>query len=32
LDTLRSRITDYESRGIAKRPEQSFAELFEERG
>jgi len=31
LDTLRSRITDYESRGIAKRPEQSFAELFEER-
>ena len=31
LDTLRSRITDYETRGIAKRPEQSFAELFEER-
>ena len=31
LDTLRSRITDYETRGIAKRPEQSFDELFEER-
>ncbi len=31
LDTLRKRITDYETRGIAKRPEQSFADLFEER-
>lgn len=31
LDTLRARITDYETRGIAKRPEQSFADLFEER-
>jgi shikimate kinase len=31
LDTLRRRITDYETRGIAKRPEQSFADLFEER-
>lgn len=31
LDTLRSRITDYETRGIAKRPEQSFDDLFEER-
>lgn len=31
LDTLRKRITDYETRGIAKRPEQSFEELFEER-
>lgn len=31
LATLRSRITDYETRGIAKRPEQSFDELFEER-
>lgn len=31
LDTLRSRITDYETRGIAKRPDQSFDELFEER-
>jgi shikimate kinase len=31
LDTLRNRITDYETRGIAKRPEQSFGDLFEER-
>lgn len=31
LDTLRSRITDYETRGIAKRPDQSFADLFVER-
>ena len=29
--TLRSRITDYETRGIAKRPDQSFDDLFEER-
>jgi shikimate kinase len=31
LATLRSRITDYETRGIAKRPDQSFDDLFEER-
>jgi shikimate kinase len=31
LENLRKRITDYETRGIAKRPEQSFADLFEER-
>ena len=31
LDTLRTRITDYETRGIAKRPEQSFDELYIER-
>jgi len=31
LDTLRSRITDYETRGIAKRPDQSFDDLFQER-
>ena len=31
LETLRSRITNYETRGIAKRPEQSFDELFAER-
>lgn len=31
LDTLRSRITDYETRGIAKRPDQSFDDLFTER-
>jgi len=29
--TLRQRITDYETRGIAKRPDQSFADLFRER-
>lgn len=29
--TLRERITDYETRGIAKRPDQSFDDLFEER-
>jgi shikimate kinase len=29
--TLRKRITDYETRGIAKRPDQSFADLFRER-
>ena len=28
---LRKRITDYETRGIAKRPDQSFADLFAER-
>jgi shikimate kinase len=31
VDTLRKRITDYETRGIAKRPDQSFADLFKER-
>ncbi|MEY4641157.1 MAG: hypothetical protein RLZZ227_1151 [Pseudomonadota bacterium] len=31
LATLRSRITDYDTRGIAKRPDQSFDDLFEER-
>jgi shikimate kinase len=31
VDTLRARITDYETRGIAKRPDQSFADLFAER-
>ena len=29
--TLNKRISNYETRGIAKRPEQSFAELFQER-
>jgi shikimate kinase len=31
VETLRARITDYDTRGIAKRPDQSFADLFEER-
>jgi len=31
LDTLESRIHDFGTRGLAKRPDQSFAELFEER-
>ncbi|MCG8669887.1 MAG: shikimate kinase [Pseudomonadales bacterium] len=31
LDELRRRIHNYETRGIARRPDQSFAELFEER-
>lgn len=31
LDTIRSRIHDFESRGLAKRPEQSFDDLYEER-
>ncbi len=31
LATLESRIHDYATRGLAKRPEQSFAELFAER-
>lgn len=31
LDTLKQRITDYDQRGIARRPDQSFEELFEER-
>lgn len=31
IATLNSRVHDYETRGLAKRPDQSFAELFEER-
>jgi len=31
LDTLKTRITDYDQRGIARRPEQSFEDLFAER-
>ena len=31
LDELRQRIHNYETRGIARRPDQSFAELFAER-
>lgn len=31
LSTLRTRIRNYETRGLAKRPDQSFADLFEER-
>ncbi|MGK0499895.1 MAG: shikimate kinase [Oceanicoccus sp.] len=31
LDELRRRIDNYEDRGIARRPEQSFEALFEER-
>lgn len=31
LDELRRRIHNYEDRGIARRPDQSFEELFDER-
>jgi shikimate kinase len=31
LPTLRSRIHDFDTRGLVKRPEQSLADLFEER-
>ena len=31
LEELRRRIRDYETRGISRRPDQSFAELFAER-
>ena len=31
LATLESRICDSSTRGIAKRPDQSFADLFDER-
>jgi len=31
LETLKQRITDYDQRGIARRPDQSFEDLFEER-
>jgi shikimate kinase len=31
LESIRRRVTDFDSRGIAKRPDQSFEALFEER-
>ena len=31
LPTLKSRVSDYATRGLAKRPDQSFADLFAER-
>lgn len=31
LDTLKTRITNYENRGLAKREDQSFQDLFDER-
>jgi shikimate kinase len=31
LATLEARIGDFDTRGVAKRPDQSFAELFQER-
>ena len=31
LPTLVSRVHDFDTRGIAKRPDQSFSDLFEER-
>jgi shikimate kinase len=31
LPTLESRISDFDTRGLAKDPEQSFSELFDER-
>jgi len=31
LDTLKSRIHNYETRGLAKRPDQTFQDLFDER-
>ncbi|HWT53404.1 MAG TPA: shikimate kinase [Rhodocyclaceae bacterium] len=31
LETLEARVPDFSTRGLAKRPDQSFAELFEER-
>ncbi len=31
LPTLESRVKDFDTRGLAKRPDQSFAALFEER-
>jgi len=31
LETIKSRIHNYETRGLAKRPDQSFADLFQER-
>jgi shikimate kinase len=31
MDCLKSRIENYETRGLAKRPDQTFGELFDER-
>jgi shikimate kinase len=31
LPTLESRVQDFDTRGLAKRPDQSFSDLFEER-
>ena len=31
LPTLESRVRDFNTRGLAKRPDQSFADLFDER-
>ncbi len=31
LPTLESRVHDFDTRGLAKRPDQSFADLFDER-
>ena len=31
MDTLNARIRNYATRGLAKRPDQSFADLFHER-
>lgn len=31
LDVLQSRVQDYSARGLAKRPDQSFDDLFQER-
>jgi shikimate kinase len=31
LPTLKSRVCDFDTRGLAKRPDQSFADLFDER-
>jgi shikimate kinase len=31
LSTLESRVHDFDTRGLAKRPDQSFADLFKER-
>lgn len=31
LDVLKNRITNYETRGLAKRPDQTFQDLFNER-
>ncbi|RZB35951.1 MAG: shikimate kinase [Desulfobacteraceae bacterium Eth-SRB2] len=31
LPTLESKVCDFDTRGLAKRPDQSFADLFDER-
>jgi len=31
LATMKSRVRDFSTRGLARRPDQSFAELFDER-